>query len=328
MTVAGWAMLAIAPAAIAGLAVPVLAKTRLASRLADHPNERSLHEVPTPRIGGLCLMAAAMPFALAFADDGLLVALVAALFLCALSLVDDARSLPVGLRLSGHVLAAAIVVASVVDANEPAASQLVESIVALLAIVWMTNLFNFMDGADGLAGGMAAIGFASLAIAAALAGQWALAAAALAFASASAGFLVHNFPPARVFMGDAGSVPLGFIAGAFGYLGWKNGAWPLFFPLMAFAPFIADATLTLLKRIVRAEPFWKAHRKHAYQRLALAGWPRRRLAMAAYALMLVSAAAALAALEAGPSLRLGIILCTAAIYLLLFIAIESGVRAS
>jgi len=327
MSAAEWILAAIAPAAIAWATIFLLSGTRLASRLADRPNERSLHDVPTPRIGGLGLMAGAMPLAFAFATTELAVVLGVALFLCALSLADDAQSLPVPVRLAGHAVAAAIVVATLADGGEPAPGLAVESIVALLAIVWMTNLFNFMDGADGLAGGMAAIGFGALAIAGATAGQFALAAVAVAIASASIGFLAHNFPPARVFMGDAGSVPLGFLAGALGYVGWKNGSWPLFFPVVAFAPFIADATVTLGRRIARGEPFWEAHRTHAYQRLVLRGWSRRRLAGAAYALMLASAAAALAALPAGASLRSGILLCTAAMYLLLFIAIELRVRA-
>ena len=328
MSAAWWAIVAVAPAAIAWGAILVIGKSPLASRLADVPNERSLHEVPTPRIGGLGLMAGAMPFAIAFAGPALLTVLIAALFLSALSFADDARSLPVQVRLAAHGVAAAIVVASLASGAEPAGSMLVESLVAALAIVWMTNLFNFMDGADGLAGGMAAIGFGALAIAAAMAGELALAAAAAAIASASLGFLATNFPPARVFMGDAGSVPLGFLAGALGYLGWKNGAWPLFLPVLSFAPFIADASLTLVRRIFRGEPFWKAHRKHAYQRLVLAGWPRRRLALAAYVLMLASAAAGIAALHAGGPLRLGVLLCTAATYLLLFVAIEVRVRAT
>jgi len=229
-------------------------------------------------------------------------------------------------RLAGHLVAALVAVLAVAHGTEPARSGLVESMVAVLSIVWMTNLFNFMDGSDGFAGGMAAIGFASLGIAALSAGQLPLMTAALALASASTGFLAYNFPPARVFMGDAGSVPLGFLAGALSFAGWMNGAWPLFFPLMVFAPFIADASLTLARRISRGEPFWKAHRTHAYQRLVLAGWSRRQLALRGYALMLLSAAAGFGALGAGEEMRFGIILGLAAAYVLVFVAIELRVK--
>jgi UDP-N-acetylmuramyl pentapeptide phosphotransferase/UDP-N-acetylglucosamine-1-phosphate transferase len=323
-----WIAACVIPSAIAWVAIFALARSRIAGRLADVPNERSLHEVPTPRVGGLGLMAGALPIAGFNATPELAIILGASLFLCALSFADDLRSLPVQVRLAGHLVAAAIVVLVAHDGAEPPGIGLVESVVAVLAIAWMTNLFNFMDGSDGLAGGMAAIGFAALAIAAAASGHMALAAVTAALASASAGFLAHNFPPARVFMGDAGSVPLGFLAGSLGFAGWMNGAWPLFFPIAVFAPFVADASVTLARRLVRGEPFWKAHRMHAYQRLVLAGWSRRQLAIRAYALMLATAIAAFAALVAGDGARLGIILAFAAAYLLLFTAIEVRVRAS
>jgi hypothetical protein len=123
-------------------------------------------------------------------------------------------------------------------------------------------------------------------------------------------------------------VPLGFLAGALGMEGWMTGAWPLFFPVLVFAPFIADATLTLALRVVRGEAFWRAHRSHLYQRLVLGGWSRGRLAVAAYGLMAVSGLAALVAREAEGTLQSGIILVFAVVYLFLFIAVGSRVRAS
>ena len=186
-----------------------------------------------------------------------------------------------------------------------------------------------------------------------------LALTAAALASASVGFLAHNFPPARVFLGDAGSVPLGFLAGVLGLYGVQAGVWPLWFPLLVFSPFIADATrarlqaanvvsfigsriqadqppkrqltnqdatVTLARRVVRGERFWRAHRDHYYQRLVVAGWSRRGLALAAYTLMALAAASALVAGAAGETARFGIILVWAAAYALLFIAIERRVR--
>jgi len=328
MSTTQWIAICVVPAAIAWVAIRALARSPLAARLADVPNERSLHGIPTPRIGGLGVMAGALPFAWAFATPELAVILGAAMFLCALSFVDDLRSLPIEVRLAGHLVAAAIIVLATQEGGEPVGANLVENMGAVLAIVWMTNLFNFMDGSDGLAGGMAAIGFAALAIAAGTSGHLALAAIAATLASASTGFLAHNFPPARVFMGDAGSVPLGFLAGALGFAGWKNGAWPLFFPIGVFAPFIADASITLVRRILGREPFWKAHRSHGYQRLVMAGWSHRQLALRAYVLMAVSASIAFAALAAGESTQAGIILAFAAAYALLFTAIAIRTRGS
>jgi UDP-N-acetylmuramyl pentapeptide phosphotransferase/UDP-N-acetylglucosamine-1-phosphate transferase len=175
-------------------------------------------------------------------------------------------------------------------------AQMVVGLFLAVSMAWMTNLYNFMDGADGLAGGMALIGFSTYAIAAWLAGDPAFALANVCVAAGAVAFLLFNFPPARVFMGDAGSVPLGFLAGALGLQGWAQGLWPVWFPAVVFAPFAADATVTLLRRAARGERIWQAHRTHYYQRVILLGWSHRRTALAEYALMAVSAAvAALAA---------------------------------
>jgi UDP-N-acetylmuramyl pentapeptide phosphotransferase/UDP-N-acetylglucosamine-1-phosphate transferase len=127
-------------------------------------------------------------------------------------------------------------------------------------------------------------------------------------------------------MGDAGSIPLGFLAGALGVQGALAGAWPAWFPLLVFSPFIVDATVTLARRIVRREPFWRAHRSHYYQRLVLAGWSHRRMALAGYALMCAGAAAALAGTDAGFLLQCGIIGVWAAVWVSLLLAIERHLR--
>ena len=306
---------ALFPALIAMLAIALLRRTPWSVRLADHPNERSLHAVPTPRVGGLGILAGVFPFTFVASSPPLPLILGCALFLCLLSLADDLQSLPVQVRLAAH-FAAAAVVASTWPAG------LVALVPGVLAIMWATNLFNFMDGSDGLAGGMALFGFGAYGIAALLAGQPALALVSIALASASVGFLAHNFPPARVFLGDAGSIPLGFLAAALGAQGVASGAWPLAFPFLVFSPFAVDATLTLLRRMLRREKLWRAHRSHYYQRLVLAGWTRRRLAMTAYALMLAAAASALVLARADFMLRCGIIFGWVVAYALLFLVID------
>ena len=135
----------------------------------------------------------------------------------------------------------------------------------------------------------------------------ALAAVCAGVAAAAAGFLCFNFHPARIFMGDVGSVPLGFTAGALGLVGWRSGAWPLWFPLLVFAPFILDATVTLLRRALRGEKVWQAHRSHYYQRMVQMGLGHRGTALRAYGLMAGCGAAALAGLRMGFSLQCAII---------------------
>ncbi|MGZ5036799.1 MAG: MraY family glycosyltransferase [Usitatibacter sp.] len=319
----------ILPALVAWSVIALLRRSRRAERLRDTPNERSLHSTPTPRVGGLGLLAGALPAAFFFADGPVLAVIACAGLLGAISLLDDLHSLPIAVRLPAHGAAAVVAVLSIAGASgtQPGLG-IVEAGLAVVAIVWMTNLYNFMDGSDGLAGGMAVIGFGTLAAAAWQAHEPQLALACAAFASAAAGFLPHNFPPAHAFLGDAGSVPLGFLAGALSLDGIVRGAWEPWFPLLVFSPFIVDATATLLRRIARGEPFWKAHRSHQYQRLVLAGWTPRRLALSAYALMGAAAASAWVAGAAEPIVRGGIILFWAAAYASLFIAIERRTRAA
>ena len=322
MSAALWSVIAL-PAAIAWAAVALLRRSRVARRLADHPNERSLHEAPRPRIGGIAVLAAALPIAAWGASSSILVVLAAALLLAVVSALDDLRSLPIEVRLPVHVGVALVCLLAIAGPGQVSMRwDWMQMAIAVFAIAWMTNLFNFMDGADGLAAGMAIIGFGALAIAARQAGAVPLAWTCAAIASACCGFLVQNFPPARAFLGDAGSIPLGFLAGTLGVEGLLEGAWPVWFPVLVFSPFIVDATLTVLRRLLRGERFWRAHREHFYQRLALGGWPRRRLALAAYALMIAMACGALLALGQGPTEQWAIIFVCLAVYAVLLAAIE------
>ena len=314
----------LAPAVVAWIVIRAAMATRFAERVADRPNERSLHASPRPRVGGIGIMIGALPVAAWLgADATTRIVLACAAALSLVSAADDARSLPVAVRLGAHFVAAALAVHFLAAG---AAWGVWGAIAAVLAIAWMTNLYNFMDGSDGLAGGMAVIGFGTFAYAAFGASATGLALACAAIASASAGFLALNFPPARVFMGDAGSVPLGFLAGALGVQGALAGAWPFWFPILVFSPFIVDATVTLARRIVRREPFWRAHRSHYYQRLVLSGWSHRRVALGGYAVMCAGAATALAGADAGFLLQCGIIVVWAAAWLSLVVAVERHLR--
>ena len=312
------------PAIVTVLVIALLRRTRAASRLADEPNDRSLHVSPRPRIGGLGILAGALP-CIAYVADAPIGAIAATAFVLALvSLADDLHGLPIEVRLPAHLLAASIAVLAL--GGMGGAMPVATALALVFAIVWATNLFNFMDGADGLAGSMAMVGFAAYAYAAQDAGYGALAWTCALLAAASAGFLAHNFPPARVFMGDAGSVPLGFFAGALGACGIAASAWPWWFPLAVFAPFVLDATVTLFRRLARGDRIWIAHREHFYQRLVLSGWSPRRVVVGALVLMLACAASALHALRQGGAMPYVIIAVLSAIHGLLFLAIERRYR--
>ena len=315
------AVAAVLPAAISFVAIAAIRRSRWATRLADRPNERSLHLEPTPRAGGLGVAAGVLPFAILAGAGNLGAVLACAFALLVVSLADDVRALPIEVRLAAHLAAALVAVLAMASPLTPWPWGWVGAAAAVLAIVWSTNLYNFMDGSDGLAGGMGTIGFGALAWAAVDAGQGELSIACAALASACAGFLVHNAPPARVFLGDCGAIPLGFLAGALGLHGALAGAWPAWFPVLAFSPFIVDATVTLFLRMARGERFWRAHRDHGYQRLVLAGWSKRRLALGAWALMLAASASALVARDSGESGRCAILFVWLAAYALLVPAV-------
>lgn len=279
---ASWAFAVSAAVSWALMASPV------ALRLLDRPNARSLHERATPRLGGVGIVAS-IALVCGVGPTALPGAVWTAFFCVALvSLLDDARGLSALIRLFVHLAAAGLAVQSLL----PAAPWPVLA-AAALATAWGMNLYNFMDGSDGLAGGQAVFGFGALALAAWWTDNLSLTVAALAAAGAAGGFLVFNLPPARVFMGDAGAVSLGFWAAALGVAGVAGGVWALWFPILAFLPFILDATATLLDRLCRLQPVLQPHRDHAYQRLNLGGLGHRRTAGLYYSLMVVSAAVAL-----------------------------------
>ena len=157
--------------------------------------------------------------------------------------------------------------------------------VSLLFLLWMTNLYNFMDGMDGFAGGMTTLGFGFLAYFGWRAEHPFMLLTATLVSMSALGFLVHNFPPARIFMGDVGSIPLGFTGGALMLVGLRDGLFDFWVPMMIFSPFILDATVTVLRRAWQRQKIWEAHRDHYYQRLVLLGWGHRKTVLVEYGLM-------------------------------------------
>jgi UDP-N-acetylmuramyl pentapeptide phosphotransferase/UDP-N-acetylglucosamine-1-phosphate transferase len=279
-------------------AVAAFVTTALAQRLLldshfgkvtlDFPNHRSLHETPTPRTGGLAIAAGIGIIWFWLPSSPWLTCLgLGALALAVVSTIDDLRGLSATLRLTAHFAVCAAFLASL---------ELDWTWVMLLAVpmVWMVNLYNFMDGLDGLAAGMTVLGFGAYALLAALHGGAALAVVSLCICAAALGFLPFNFAPARAFLGDAGSIPLGFLAAAVGVIGWRNGLWQPWIPLVVFSPFVVDATVTLARRALRGVKLTEAHREHYYQRLAQSGFGHRNTALLEYALMLLAAVVAVA----------------------------------
>ncbi len=287
--------------------------------IQDIPNDRSLHTEPVPRVGGVAIMAGILSGWILLIHFWAWWIVLPMLGLFALSLVDDVRGLPAKIRLLGHFLAALIVLAG-------AGVHWTWMLPVFLFIVWMTNLFNFMDGSDGLAGGMALFGFSFYGIAGLIHGNEAFAMMNFTIGAAALGFLYHNFHPARVFMGDAGSIPLGFIGAAFGVWGWQLGFWPFWYPILVFSPFVVDATATLLKRVWRKENLAQAHRNHYYQRLVQMGWGHHNTAAAEYALMLLAGASALWGISMDAQSQIYMLAVWGVIYLGLAILVDRSWR--
>lgn len=242
--------------------------------ILDHPVERSSHRRPVPKGSGAAVVSAllagwiALSAAGAAVPEAVLIACLA-FALAALSWLNDVTSLPVLLRLATHLLIATVGLLALPDRGhvfQGLVPEWLDEIGTVLAWAWFLNLFNFMDGIDGITAvetGAIAIGLALIAAltGAGLGGYLSL---AVALAAAVLGFLPWNWHPARVFLGDVGSVPLGFVAGWLLLVLAGRGYWAsaLLLPLY----YLADATITLIRRFIKGEPVWRAHKSHFYQR--------------------------------------------------------------
>ncbi len=305
--------------AVTGAAIGILRRRAI----LDHPSERSSHTIPTPRGGGIALLAvllpawAAMAYLMPATGPAVWLVLGAALLLAGISWVDDLRGSPAFVRLAAHILAVAVVLAAMPRDTlifQGLLPQVLDRLAAGVLWVWFINLFNFMDGIDGIAGVEAACigaGLFLLGVIAGGGGQEPL--FGLTLAAAALGFLWWNWYPSRVFLGDVGSVPLGFL------LGWllldkaAAGFWAaaLILPLY----YLVDATLTLLKRLLRGERVWQAHAQHFYQRAVQGGLSHAAVVsiilvanLALIALALLAAAGARAASLVGAAFTVAALL--------------------
>ncbi len=268
------AVVAVAAALSCWLATGVLIPILRRRAVLDRPNERSLHLTPTLRGGGIAvtgtvLLAWVTLYETGSSASGIIGITLGAGILAAVSWVDDLRGLSPGVRLVAQAAAVTIGILALPEARGPLEAWLGPALyfaAAGLLWIWWINLFNFMDGIDGLAASeAAAIGGGVLLFTSVGEGRDPVAALlAAAFVGAAIGFLVWNWSPARIFLGDVGSIPLGYLSG-FLLLGLAaRGYWKIALILPLY--FLADATITLCRRLLRGERVWQAHRQHFYQR--------------------------------------------------------------
>ena len=326
-----WPLLAAGAAGAGAVTLAVASLARALARrfdLLDRPNARSSHVAPTPRLGGLGILAA-VGFGIGLARWGGLMpaadaqrlAIVGGVSIAigAISLVDDLRGLPSAVRLTAHLAGAAAMIAwlgGLSALSMPWGGTVALGVLGVpLTMLWITfftNAFNFMDGIDGIAGvqaGVAGLGWAALGVAL---GEPGLAWIGALVAGAAVGFLLLNWPPAGIFMGDVGSALLGTLLAALPLAARRPDAVALAAVLLV-APFVFDAAFTLARRARRGENVFQAHRSHLYQRLTAAGWPVARVDLVYAVLAACGAAAAWLAGRSAPGAAPAIVLLAAAL---------------
>jgi UDP-GlcNAc:undecaprenyl-phosphate GlcNAc-1-phosphate transferase len=255
--------------------------------IVDAPGKRSLHQSPTPRSGGLSIVAmfylaiVAAHFAFGVDGPGFWALLMTALAIAALGFADDLYDVPRRVRFVTWIVIAAVAMLFGIRLTHivlPLIGRIEFGWFSYpLTFVWLigvTNFYNFMDGIDGLAGGEAVIVGAFLAAIAFASGNGFVAVTSLLIAAGALGFLLHNFPPARIFMGDGGSNFLGYLFAALGVMGAEYGSPPVPFvvPVLLLGMFLFDATVVLFKHLPRGKNWLEPHRDHYYQRLVLLGY--------------------------------------------------------
>jgi UDP-N-acetylmuramyl pentapeptide phosphotransferase/UDP-N-acetylglucosamine-1-phosphate transferase len=268
----------------------VLWKYHKALNIIDHPNHRSMHETPTPRSGGIgFVLTALLLMAFLMSKSAILTAIISTtLCLFLLSLLDDIKTISAGLRLLLH-LAFCFGFLFVLHYFQVVFWPTYSLILLFFIGVWFINLFNFMDGLDGLCTLVSLLGFVYMGLFGLINHQLMFALCAFIISASLIGFLLFNFPPARLFMGDCGSTSLGFLSFAFIVWGVNIQLFSFIEGFTFFAPFLFDATVTLARRVLNGEKFWQPHRTHYYQRAKQSGVSNQKILFFYGAMMSFSA---------------------------------------
>lgn len=278
---------------------PLIRAIALRTGILDHPSRRSSHAVPTPRGGGLAIVAASnVGFLFLWSSGALsgrsLLGLLGGLLIALIGFIDDRRSTSSFLRLAVHFAAAVLAIAvfggvpPIQVGGTVVHAGILGCVFGTIAIVWAINLFNFMDGIDGVAASEAIfILCAACSLRLRSGSATDLGSPELILAAAILGFLIWNWPPARIFMGDVGSGYLGYVIAVLALASGRTDAvWPFVWVTLG-GVFFVDATVTLGRRILRRERVDQAHRTHAYQWTARGWGSHGRVTLAVLAINVV-----------------------------------------
>ena len=287
-------LLFILVAALSWFAVGHLIDRLISKNIVDVPNDRSLHQGVIPRGGGLIIVASlliALTVMSVISNRPQLFAALALIVVAwaSLSWCDDKTDLSAKFRL---IVQFCICVVSIfafgwVDQVLGLGLGWFGPILSVIGLLWMANLYNFMDGLDGLAASQTIVASISMAFWFLVHGDWPLSTVCVVLAASSYGFLLWNWNPAKIFMGDVGSITLGGFFGTLFIIGVTRYGLSIISFLGLFGVFIADATITILMRARRGEKIWLPHRQHFYQRLANQGYAHSKIAIASVVLMLI-----------------------------------------
>lgn len=277
----------------AAVLTPVAARFAIRTGAIDQPRARGLSERPTPLMGGLAMLAAVLIAGLIWlpATAETRGILAGAALITLVGAIDDAIELAAGWKLLGQTVAAIVPVAAGVKVASltlpfigPVDMHGVGAPLTVIGLVAVMNVVNFSDGVDGLAAGVCAIGSVAFAIIAFDLDQAAAAVLAATVAGASSGFLIHNFPPAKVFMGDSGANLLGLLIGCVAVQGTlkTNAVVAVLLPLLILAVPLLDTGFVVAKRLRYRRPVHEADRNHFHHRLARVGFSPRRTVIYLY----------------------------------------------
>lgn len=312
-------------------------------QILDIPGERSSHTQPTPRGGGLAIVVVTLAGWLLYAWLGpamfclpLLASIAGAVLVAAVSWLDDLHTLPNRVRFAAHGVGAILVILGFgywqtfsIPFFGPLYLGWLGIVITFLWIVGLTNAYNFMDGIDGIAGGQAVVAGLGWAVLGRLSEEPLISVLGLLLAASSLGFLRHNWPPARIFMGDVGSAFLGYTLAVLPMIAAERDSHLMLAGLLFVWPFVFDTAFTFLRRLFKGENVFAAHRSHLYQRLVIVGYSHRFVTLLYMGLALIGVILALArSLKAdGGAVAICLIIPSLCLGLWLFVFREERIRA-
>jgi UDP-GlcNAc:undecaprenyl-phosphate GlcNAc-1-phosphate transferase len=307
-----WFLIFLIPFIIALLSTPLVRLFAFKVKAVDIPSERKVHHNPMPRLGGLAIFVAVTVALRLFTDltEGpLLWIYLGSIIIITLGIVDDIKPLSAKVKLLFQTLAAGVVVYGGITIdfiNIPLTDRVLDFgpigsyIITILWIVGITNALNLIDGLDGLATGVASISLASIFVMALIMGNTDIMTLTLIILAAALGFLVHNFYPAKIFLGDSGSLYLGFMLATISILGFKNIAFVSFiFPIVILAVPIFDTLFAIIRRYRQGTKITGADRGHLHHCLLTLGFSHRKTVLIIYAISAIFGVAAIFITQAG-----------------------------